>query len=91
MSSNIQTVEVDESTAETLKARAAEKGLSVAQLIAELAKVESEPVALDADTISELDRRWNRAETAGRTVSNEEVVRWLKTWGTPGFKSWNER
>jgi len=42
MSSNIQTVEVDESTAETLKARAAEKGLSVSQLIAELAKIESE-------------------------------------------------
>ena len=91
MSSTIRTVEVDESTAETLKARAAEKGLSVSQLIAELAKVESEPVALDADTISELDRRWNRAEAAGQPVSNEEVVRWLKTWGTPGYKSWHDR
>jgi predicted transcriptional regulator len=91
MGSNIHTIEVDESTAKTLQARAAEKGLSVAQLIAELAKVESEPVALDADTISELDRRWNRAEAAGQPISNEEVVRWLKTWGTPGFKSWHDR
>ena len=91
MNSNIHTIEVDESTAKTLQARAAEKGVSVAQLIAELAKVEDEPVVLDAETIAELDHRWKRAEAAGRTVSNEEVVGWLKTWGTPGFKPWHER
>jgi predicted transcriptional regulator len=91
MNSNIHTIEVDESTAKTLQARAAEKGVSVAQLIAELAKVEGEPVTLDAETIAELDRRWKRAEATGRTVSNEEVVGWLKTWGAPGFKPWHER
>jgi len=91
MNSNIHTIEVDESTAKTLQARAAEKGVSVAQLIAELAKVEGEPVTLDAETIPELERRWERAEAAGRTVSNEEVVGWLKTWGTSGFKPWHER
>jgi predicted transcriptional regulator len=91
MNSNIHTIEVDESTAKTLQARAAEKGVSVAQLIAELAKAEAEPVTLDAETIAELDRRWKRAEATGRTVSNDEVVDWLKTWGAPGFKPWHER
>ena len=57
MSSNIQTVEVDESTAETLKARAAEKGLSVSQLIAELAKVETRCLNIIADEMREEHRR----------------------------------
>jgi predicted transcriptional regulator len=91
MSSNVHTVELDESTAETLKARAAEKGVSVSQLIAELAKVESEPAVLEPEVVAELDRRWKAAETSGRTVSNEEIVRWLETWGTRGFQFWHDR
>jgi len=91
MTPNMHTIEVDESTAETLRARAAEKGVSVSQLVAELANVENEPVVLDSETIAELDRRWRTAEAKGVTIANEDVVHWLRTWGTPAFKSWRNR
>ena len=91
MTAKVHTIEIDESTARTLETRAAEKGVSVSQLIAELADAESKPVALDAETIVELDRRWKGVQAQGRIVSNEDVVRWLKTWGTSDFKPWHDR
>ena len=84
------TIEVDERTAKTLQTRARERGISVAELIADLVSIDTEPVSVDADALTELDRRWQTAEAAGQTISNEQVVRWLKTWGTPEFKPWHE-
>jgi hypothetical protein len=55
MTSTTDTIEVDKATADTLKARAAERGISVADLLAEIAR-ESGPVALDAAEIADLDR-----------------------------------
>ena len=61
-----QTIEVDDSTASVLKQRAAERGVTVPELVAELATIAVSPVAAD-------------------------VVRWLQTWGTPAFRSWQNR
>jgi predicted transcriptional regulator len=90
MTSKTYTIEVDEATADALKTRAAERGVSVAQLLADVA-VESGPVTVDADEIAELDRRWAAIEAGETTVPHDEVVRWLETWGTPAFRPWRER
>jgi predicted transcriptional regulator len=87
VSTNVQ-IEVDEQTADVLQARAAELGVTVSELVAELATLESEPVSIEADEIAELDRRWKTIEAGGRTVPHERVVRWLRTWGTARFQPW---
>ena len=90
MTRSTDTIEVDKATAETLKARAAERGISVADLLAEIAR-ESGPVGADAAEIAELDRRWAKVQSGEATVPHDEVVRWLGTWGTPAFKPWHDR
>lgn len=87
MSMNVQ-IEVDEQTADVLQTRAAQLGVTVSELVAELATLESEPTAVEAEDIAELDRRWKKVEAGGRTVPHERVVRWLRTWGTPRFEPW---
>jgi predicted transcriptional regulator len=89
MSANVS-IEVDRQTADVLKVRAAELGVTVPQLIAELATLDSDARAADADEIAELDRRFARASEGSR-VPHERVVQWLRTWGTPGFKRWQGR
>ena len=80
-----QTIEVDAETAALLESRAAERGVSVSQLVSELV-----PLAADAGTIGELDRRWAAIEGGEQTFPHDEVTRWLKTWGTPGFRPWTQ-
>jgi predicted transcriptional regulator len=86
-----QTIEIDDSTASVLKRRAAERGVTVPELVAELAIIAVSPVAADADEIAELDRRWKAFDAQDSVASNDEVVRWLQTWGTPAFRSWQNR
>lgn len=79
-------IEVDAKTAATLEKRAAENGVSVPQLVAELAQLSEK-----SDDLAELERRWRDIEHGGETIPHEEVVRWLKTWGTPAYKPWTAR
>ena len=81
-----QTIEVDDDTAATLELRAAERGVTVPELVAELVTLAAGPAE-----IAELDRRWKAFEAQDSIVSNEEVVRWLQTWGTPAYRSWQNR
>jgi predicted transcriptional regulator len=78
-----QTIEIDEDTATALKQRAQERGVTVPELVAELVTLAASPVDADADDVAELDRRWNAFEAQGSVATNEDVVRWLQTWGTP--------
>jgi hypothetical protein len=78
-------IEVDKSTADALKARAADRGISVAELLAELVS-QSGPVALDGSEIAELDRRWAEIEAGAQTIENADVVHWLESWGSPQFQ-----
>ncbi|MBX9775814.1 MAG: ribbon-helix-helix protein, CopG family [Xanthobacteraceae bacterium] len=87
MNRKMDVIEVDKDTAETLKARAADRGISVAELLNELARQHG-PVAVEPSEIAELDRRWATIEAGGKTVQNADVVRWLETWGSPDFKPW---
>lgn len=81
-------IEVDEGTAVVLERRAADRGLSVADLLAELA---AEPVDVSEEELAELDRIAAAADEPGGKVPHEEVVRWLETWGTPSYKPWGSR
>ena len=91
MSLKTRTIEVDAATADTLDARAIERGVSVARLVAELVSDDGAPLAIDAAEIAELDRRWKKVEAGPATVPHDKVVRWLETWGTPAFRPWRER
>jgi predicted transcriptional regulator len=86
MASKTETIEVDSDTASVLRERAARRGLSVSQLVAELV-----PLTDEDDSIAELDRRWAAIESGEATVPHEEVERWLRTWGTPDFRPWSSR
>jgi predicted transcriptional regulator len=86
-----QTIEIDDDTAKALKQRAEERGVTVPQLVAELVTLEVGSVDADAAGIAELDRRWNAFEAQGSIASNDDVVHWLQTWGTPAFRSWRKR
>jgi predicted transcriptional regulator len=90
MTSQTDTIEVDKATADVLRMRAAERGISVAQLLAEIAS-ENGPVAADAADIAELDRRWARVKSGEATVPHDDMVHWLDTWGTSAFKPLRDR
>jgi len=91
MTANVRKIEVDIETAELLEARAAARGVSVSDLVAQLAASESGSAAADAEQIAELDRRWKAVEEGEETIPHDQVVRWLETWGTPAFRPWRER
>jgi predicted transcriptional regulator len=86
MGTNVR-IEIDEHTADVLRIRAAELGVTVSQLVAQLATFDSESREASADEIAELDRRSAKA-MAGSPVPHERVVQWLRTWGTSGFRPW---
>jgi predicted transcriptional regulator len=83
----MKTIEIDDQTATELKRRADERGLSVPELIAQLATLEIGPVETDDETVAELDRRWLAFGAQSSTTSNEDVVKWLHTWGSPAYGS----
>jgi hypothetical protein len=105
MNAKLRQIEVDEETAALLEARAGAWGMTVSELVADIArnlealqadlaefrgKAEG-PVAIPADEIAELDRRWAAIEAGEPTVSNDDAMRWLQTWGTPAFKPWHDK
>ena len=83
----MKTIEIHDETATALKQRAEQRGLSVSELVAELATLEIGPMEADEEAIAELDRRWLAFEAQSSVTSNEDVVKWLHTWGTPAFRS----
>ncbi len=86
MGANVS-IDIDRHTADVLEVRAAELGVTVPQLIAELAALDSTSRAADAGEIAELDRRAAIATPDSR-VPKERVVQWLRTWGTSSFRPW---
>jgi len=91
MNVKLRNIQVDADTAERLEARAAARGMSVSELLAEFVVFDLEPMAADNEELSELDRRWKAVDSGRATVPNDDVVRWLQTWGTPAFRRWHDR
>jgi len=85
-----RTIEVDAATADELESRAASRGVSVREMVAELVALDY----ADADasiTVAELERQWAYIEAGARTFPHEKVARWLETWGTADFKPWRSQ
>jgi predicted transcriptional regulator len=87
----LRTIEIDEVTADVLEARAAARGVSVGDVVAELVAFDDATISADSEEMAELDRRWAAIDAGDATVPHSEVARWLETWGTPNFKSWHEQ
>jgi len=90
MNVRTRTIEVDDATAAALESRAAEAGLSVGELLAEMIAVAGAS-RLSAEEMTELDRQWEAIKAGDPTVAHDDVVRWLDTWGTSGFRPWKDR
>lgn len=87
-------IEVDEQTAEVLKARAAARGLTVPALIADLAgAAEALPADLQAmreagdgpwapEVLAEDARRLAEFQRTRQAVPWEDVKAWMRSWGT---------
>ena len=95
MSTKTHTIEVDEATAEGLEARAAARGMTVAQLVADLAGTEeSLPADLQAlrdasdgpwapNILAEDARRLADFHRTREAVPWDDVKAWMQTWGSP--------
>jgi len=95
MNVKLRTIEVDAHTAEVLEARAAARGLSVAELIADLAWTsENLPPDLRAmcerregpwspDALAEDARRLAEFQRTREALPWADVKAWMQTWGTP--------
>lgn len=95
MNPRLRTIQVDERTAELLEARAAARGLSVAELVADLAwTVENLSPELQAlyengegpwspEVLAEDARRLAEFEQTRQGIPWEEVKAWMQSWGTP--------
>jgi hypothetical protein len=88
MGTVMRKIEVDEETAVALEKRAAEAGIGVAEVVAGLVQLNEPTIELSEEDLAELDRRWAEIEQGAETIPHEDVVRWLKTWGTPDYKPW---
>ena len=91
MTARKRTIEVDDATAAALESRAAEAGLSVPELLAEMIAHGGAAEELSPVETAELDRQWSEIKAGEPTIADDDVVRWLDTWGTPGFRPWNPR
>ncbi|MGP9810588.1 hypothetical protein ACTZWT_03640 [Rhodopseudomonas sp. NSM] len=87
MASKRHLIEVDETTATRLRERADAQGVSVAELVAGLTALADTPVDISPEDLVELDRQV-AAIKSGEEATNpqDEVERWLATWGTPDYK-----
>jgi predicted transcriptional regulator len=91
MNAKVRTIEVDDATAAALEARAAETGLSVRELLAEMVALSDAMAEIAPAEMSELDRQWQAVKGGEPTVAHDDVVRWLDTWGTSRFRPWKGR
>lgn len=95
MTANLRTIEIDAQTADLLERRAAARGVSVSELIADLAGLEAVlPADLQAmrtegegpwsaDVLAEDTRRLAEFQRSREAVPWEDVRAWMQSWGTP--------
>lgn len=95
MNVKVRNLQVDARTAELLEARAAARGLSVSELLADIAAADDAlPPALEAmriagtgpwapDVLAEDARRLAEFKRTHEGVPWDEVEAWMKSWGTP--------
>lgn len=93
MNLKTRTIEVDAATAKTLQDRAAELGVSVSELVADLVAIDDLPKDLEAmrragrgpwapSILAEDVRRYEEYQRTRMGVPLEDVEAWVKSWGT---------
>ena len=94
MNLKLRTIEIDAETADLLEARAAARGMSISELLADIAgNQEVLPPDLarmrasgqgpwSAETIAEDARRLADFEQTRLAVPWEEIKSWMKSWGS---------
>ena len=95
MNPKVRSLQVDAKTADLLEARAAARGLSVSDLLADLVAADDAlPPALEAmriagtgpwapTVLAEDARRLAAFKRTRKGVPWDEVEAWMKSWGTP--------
>jgi len=84
-------IEVDERTAAVLRDRSAELGVTVSELVSDLAMLYCDSVVVDTDDIAELERRCKEIVSGATTVPHEQVVHWMRTWGDVAVSALHEQ
>jgi hypothetical protein len=96
MSLKLRTIEVDADTADLLEARAKARGMTVAELLADIAcNEEALPADLaqmrangegpwSPDALAEDARRLAEFERTREAVPWPEIRSWMNSWGKPG-------
>lgn len=95
MTVKVRAIEVDEGIAAALEARASARGLTLQELLTEIAGLSEEP-APDLEemraegrgpwspgALAEDARRFEEFERTGEGVPFEDVARWMRSWGKP--------
>jgi hypothetical protein len=95
MNPKLRKIEVDAETADVLEARAAARGLTVSQLIADMIEAEEvlPPDLLEMrepgrgpwapEVLAEDARRLAEFQRTREAVPWDEVKAWMQSWGTP--------
>jgi hypothetical protein len=95
MASRTHTIEVDEATADVLEARAAARGMTVAEFLADLVGAEDVlPPALETmreqgrgpwapEVLAEDARRLAEFRRTREAVPWDDVKAWMQSWGKP--------
>jgi|SRR5215510_8851409 len=95
MNVKVRSLEVDAKIADLLEARAAARGLSVSELLADLAAADEVlPPALESmriagtgpwapEVLAEDARRLAEFKRTRKAVPWDEIETWMKSWGTP--------
>ncbi len=83
-------IDLPPSLAERLKTAAARSGESVETLVSRALEAWLGDDAADAEALAELKRRWAAVEAGEVVTPNERVAAWLKDWGGPRFRAWDD-
>ena len=83
-------IQVDQSVATALDARAVALGLTVSEFLETLMHSGPSAGEIADSALAELEKSWEQTTLAG-TVAHEDVAAWLQTWGTEQFRPWGTR
>jgi predicted transcriptional regulator len=78
----LRQIEVEVSTAEVLEARAAEQGVTVSEVVAEIVAVMDFSADIEWPDAAEDLRRYYEFKRTGEAVPLNEVKAWVESWGS---------
>lgn len=82
MNVKVRQIEVEAATADVLEARAAEQGVSVSDIVAELVAVMDIPSDIEGPDAAEDLRIYHEFKRTGEAVPLNEVKAWVNSWGS---------